>query len=133
MILADSNVLLDVLLDDPQWAAWSLAQLDLWSQRGPVIVNPIVYAELAAGYASVDALDADIEAMKLRYEELPRDGLFLAAKAHVVYRQRGGVRHGVLADFFVGAHAAVCRMPLLTRDAGRYRAYFPTVELITPG
>lgn len=132
MILADSNVLLDVLVDDPQWAVWSLAQLELWSRRGEVLVNPIVYAELAAGFDSVEALDADIDAMGLRFEEIPRDGLFLAAKAHMVYRRRGGLRQGVLADFFLGAHAAVRRLPLLTRDPSRYRAYFPTVALVTP-
>lgn len=132
MILCDSNVLLDVLVDDPRWAAWSLAQLDTWSRRGPVIVNPVVYAELAAGYDSVEELDGDLESMGLRYEEIPRDGLFLAAKAHLLYRRRGGTRAGVLADFFVGAHAAVRRLPLLTRDARRYRAFYPTVELVTP-
>jgi predicted nucleic acid-binding protein len=132
VILADSNVLLDVLVDDPQWADWSLAQLELWSRRGDILVNPVVYAELAAGFDSVEALDADIEAMGLGFEEIPRDGLFLAAKAHMVYRRRGGLRHGVLADFFLGAHAAVRRLPLLTRDPGRYRAYFPTVTLVTP-
>jgi predicted nucleic acid-binding protein len=132
VILCDSNVLLDILVDDPRWAAWSLAQLEAWSKRGPVIVNPVVYAELAAGYDSVEALDGDLEYMGLRYEEIPRDGLFLAAKAHLLYRRRGGTRAGVLADFFVGAHAAVRRLPLLTRDARRYRAFYPTVELVTP-
>jgi len=132
VILCDSNVLLDVLVDDPRWAAWSLAQLETWSRRGPVIVNPVVYAELAAGYDSVEELDGDLESMGLRYEEIPRDGLFLAAKAHLLYRRRGGTRAGVLADFFVGAHAAVRRLPLLTRDARRYRAFYPTVELVTP-
>lgn len=133
MILCDSNVLLDVLVDDPRWAAWSLAQLETWAHRGPVIVNPVIYAELAAGYGTVEALDADLEAMGLRFEEIPREALFLAAKAHLLYRQRGGLRAGVLADFFVGAHAAVRRLPLLTRDARRYRACYPTVELVTPG
>lgn len=133
MILCDSNVLLDVLVDDPRWSAWSLAQLETWARRGPVIVNPVIYAELAAGYGTVEALDADLEAMGLRFEEIPREALFLAAKAHLLYRQRGGLRAGVLADFFVGAHAAVRRLPLLTRDARRYRACYPTLELVTPG
>ncbi len=132
MILADSNVLLDVLVDDPEWAAWSLAQLELWSRRGPVLVNPIIYAELAAGFDAIEPLDSDVESMGLRFEEIPRDALFLAAKAHMVYRRRGGRRKGVLSDFFVGAHAAVMKWPLLTRDTSRYRAYFPTVQLITP-
>lgn len=132
MILCDSNVLLDVLLDDPRWAPWSLAQLEAWSRRGPVIVNPVIYAELAAGFDTIEALDREIEAMGLRFEEMPRDALFLAAKAHLLYRKRGGTRAGVLADFFVGAHAAVRRIPLLTRDARRYKACYPTVTLVTP-
>ena len=132
MILCDSNVLLDVLVDDVRWAAWSQGQLEAWSRRGPVIVNPVVYSELAAGYSTVEALDRDLDAMGLRFEEMPRDALFLAAKAHLLYRKRGGTRAGVLADFFVGAHAAVRRMPLLTRDPRRYRACYPTVRLVTP-
>ena len=132
MILVDTNVLMDVFAADPKWADWSIARLDEWSRRGPLFVNPVIYAELGAGFASVEALDALIEEAALTFEEMPRDALFLAAKAHVLYRQRGGTRHGVRADFFVGAHAAVRRWPILTRDAARYRGYFPTVELVTP-
>lgn len=132
MILVDSNVLLDILLDDPEWASWSQSQLDLWARRGPLLVNPMVYAELAAGFDSVRALDDTLDEAGLEFEEIPRDALFLAAKAHVLYRRRGGRRRGVLADFFVGAHAAVRRLPLLTRDVRRYRSYFPTVTLVGP-
>lgn len=132
MILVDSNVLLDILLDDPEWASWSQSQLDLWARRGPLLVNPMVYAELAAGFDSVRALDDTLDEAGLEFEEVPRDALFLAAKAHVLYRRRGGRRKGVLADFFVGAHAAVRRLPLLTRDGRRYRSYFPTVTLVGP-
>lgn len=132
MILVDSNVLLDILLDDPEWASWSQSQLDLWARRGPLLVNPMVYAELAAGFDSVRALDDTLDEAGLEFEEVPRDALFLAAKAHVLYRRRGGRRKGVLADFFVGAHAAVRRLPLLTRDVRRYRSYFPTVTLVGP-
>ncbi len=132
MILVDSNVLLDILLDDPEWASWSQSQLDLWARRGPLLVNPMVYAELAAGFDSVRALDDTLDEAGLEFEEIPRDALFLAAKAHVLYRRRGGRRKGVLADFFVGAHAAVRRLPLLTRDIRRYRSYFPTVTLVRP-
>lgn len=132
MILVDSNVLLDILLDDPEWASWSQSQLDLWARRGPLLVNPMVYAELAAGFDSVRALDDTLDEAGLEFEEIPRDALFLAAKAHVLYRRRGGRRKGVLADFFVGAHAAVRRLPLLTRDIRRYRSYFPTVTLVGP-
>ena len=132
MILVDTNVLMDVFMADTKWADWSIARLDEWSRRGPLFINPIVYAELGAGFASVEALDTVIDEAELRFEEMPRDALFLAAKAHLLYRQRGGTRHGVLADFFIGAHAAVRRWPILTRDAGRYSGYFPTVELVTP-
>jgi predicted nucleic acid-binding protein len=132
VILVDTNVLMDVFMADTKWADWSTAQLDEWSRRGPLFINPVIYAELGAGFASVEALDAVISEASLRFEEMPRDALFLAAKAHLLYRQRGGMRHGVLADFFIGAHAAVRRWPILTRDAGRYGGYFPTVELVTP-
>ena len=132
MILVDSNVLLDILLDDPEWVSWSQSQLDLWARRGPLLVNPMVYAELAAGFDSVRALDDTLDEAGLEFEEIPRDALFLAAKAHVLYRRRGGRRKGVLADFFVGAHAAVRRLPLLTRDGRRYMSYFPTVTLVGP-
>ena len=132
MILVDTNVLMDVFGADPKWSQWSIARLDEWSRRGQLFVNPVIYAELGAGFASVELLNAVIEDAALTFEEMPRDALFLAAKAHVLYRQRGGTRHGVLADFFVGAHAAVRRWPILTRDATRYRGYFPTVDLVTP-
>lgn len=132
MILVDSNVLMDVFTADPRWTRWSTERLDEWAQRGPLVINPVIYAELAAAFASVETLDAVIDEAGLRFEEMPRDALFLAGKAHLLYRRRGGTRHGVLADFFVGAHAAVNRWPLLTRDTGRYRAYFPTVQLVSP-
>jgi predicted nucleic acid-binding protein len=132
VILVDSNVLLDVYLDDPEWSEWSQAQLDLWSSRGPTIVNPMIYAELAAGFDSVDTLDATLEGGRLGLEEIPREGLFLAAKAHLLYRKRGGARRGVLPDFLIGAHASIARIPLLTRDPRRYRSYFPKLEIVAP-
>jgi predicted nucleic acid-binding protein len=132
VILVDSNVLLDVYLDDPEWSEWSQAQLDLWSSRGPTIVNPMIYAELAAGFDSVDTLDATLEGGRLGLEEIPREGLFLAAKAHLLYRKRGGARRGVLPDFLIGAHASIARIPLLTRDPRRYRGYFPKLEIVAP-
>lgn len=132
MILVDTNVLMDVFTADRRWARWSTERLDEWAQRGTLVINPVIYAELGAGFASVEVLDAVIDEAGLRFEEIPRDALFLAGKAHLLYRQRGGTRHGVLADFFVGAHAAVRRWPILTRDTGRYRAYFPTVGVVSP-
>jgi predicted nucleic acid-binding protein len=132
MLLVDTNVLIDVLEDDPQWADWSVAQLRAQSQLHALAINPVIYAELSLAFDDYPALDAAIEGMELQLQELPRPALFLAGKAFVRYRREGGARQNVLADFFIGAHAAVMQWPLLTRDARRYRAYFPTVELITP-
>jgi predicted nucleic acid-binding protein len=132
MLLVDTNVLIDVLEDDPQWADWSVAQLRAQSQLHALAINPVIYAELSLAFDDYPALDAAIEGMELQLQELPRPALFLAGKAFVRYRREGGVRQNVLADLFIGAHAAVMQWPLLTRDARRYRAYFPTVELITP-
>jgi len=132
VILVDTNVLMDVFTADRRWSHWSIAHLDEWAQRGPLVINPVIYAELSAGFASIEALDAVIDDAGLRLEEIRPDALFLAGKAYLLYRRRGGTRHGVLADFFIGAHAAVKRWPVLTRDTGRYQAYFPTVALVSP-
>lgn len=132
MILVDTNVLLDVLQDDPAWADWSLRQLEMAALRGRLCVNPVIYAELSIAFERIEELEAVLDAAGLILEEVPREALFLAGKAFVQYRRRQGHRTGVLPDFFVGAHAAVVGVPVLTRDASRYRAYFPTVELIGP-
>lgn len=132
MLLVDTNVLVDVLEDDPTWADWSISQLRAQSKIHPLLINPIVYAELSLTFSTVEALDQTIESMGLVIKELPRPALFLAGKAFVLYRRKGGKKSNVLADFFIGAHAAVLGCPLLTRDAQRYRSYFPSVELITP-
>jgi predicted nucleic acid-binding protein len=132
VILADSNVLLDVITADPKWGRWSLAALDEWARRGAILINPVIYAEIAPAYDTMEGLDAAIEAVGLELREIPRAALFLASRAFVRYRRRGGARRGVLPDFFVGAHAAVLDIPLLTRDTHRYRAYFPTLRLVTP-
>lgn len=132
MLLVDTNVLIDVLEDDPQWAEWSLSQLRKRAQLTPLAINPIIYAELSVAFSSIELLDETIATMELRYLELPRPALFLAGKAYTRYRQQGGTKSNVLADFFIGAHAAVVGLPILTRDTRRYRAYFPTVELIAP-
>lgn len=132
MLLVDTNVLVDVLEDDPRWADWSIEQLRAQSKIHPLLINPIIYAELSLTFSRMEALDKTIESMGLTLKELPRPALFLAGKAFALYRRKGGKKTNVLADFFVGAHAAVLGCPLLTRDAQRYRSYFPTVELITP-
>lgn len=132
MLLVDTNVLIDILEDEPEWADWSIAQLRAQAKVHPLAINPIVYAELSLAFSSVEALDATIGKLGLDMLELPRPALFLAGKAFTRYRRRGGKKNNVLADFFIGAHAAVLGCPLLTRDARRYKDYFPGVKLITP-
>ena len=132
MLLVDTNVLVDVLEDDPTWADWSIRQLRAQSQVHSLLINPVIYAELSLTFDSVEALDAVIEGLQLGMQDLPRPALFLAGKAFVKYRRVGGLRQNVLADFFIGAHAAVLGCGILTRDPRRYRNYFPSVGLIVP-
>lgn len=132
MTLIDTNVLLDLATDDPVWADWSLSQLEAASLRGPLRINDVVYAEISIRFERIEALDDMLEAASIQVMRVPRAALFLAGKAFSKYRKRGGRRTGVLPDFFIGAHAVVEGRPLLTRDAGRYRAYFPAIELIAP-
>jgi hypothetical protein len=131
--LVDTNVLLDLVTDDVNWAAWSVEQLEAASLRGPLVINDAVYAELSVRYAGIEALDAFIAAAGLEMAPMPRAALFLAGKAYARYRKAGGTRAGVLPDFFIGAQAAVAGAPLLTRDAARYHTYFPSLTLIAPG
>ena len=131
-LLVDTNVLVDVLEDDPDWAEWSIQQMRAQAQIHELAINPVIYAELSLTFASVELLDEVISDLGLSYQELPRPALFLAGKAFARYRRQGGTKQNVLADFFIGAHAAVIGAVLLTRDARRYRNYFPSVGLITP-
>ena len=132
MLLVDTNVLVDVLEDDPQWADWSIGQLRAQSQIRRLAINPIIYAELSLTFSTVEALDQTIADLGLVMVELPRPALFLAGKAFVRYRRQGGTKSNVLADFFIGAHAAVSGYSLLTRDTRRYKTYFTDVKLIAP-
>ncbi|QND67285.1 type II toxin-antitoxin system VapC family toxin [Mesorhizobium loti] len=132
MTFVDTNVLLDLVTDDPNWADWSIAQLEAASLDGPLLINDAVYAELAVRYVSIEDLEAFLDAAGLEMAPMPRAALFLAGKVFTQYRRSGGSRTGVLPDFFIGAHAAVARLPLLTRDVGRYRTYFPSLRLIAP-
>ena len=131
-MLVDTNVLVDVLQDDPEWADWSITQLRAQSRVHRLAINPIIYAELSLTFSTAEALDKVIDGMALAMLEIPKPALFLAGKAFVQYRRRRGVKTNVLGDFFIGAHAAVSRVPVLTRDARRYQTYFPSVRLITP-
>jgi predicted nucleic acid-binding protein len=132
MTLVDTNVLLDIATDDPRWANWSLQQLDAASIRGPVVINAVVYAEFSVGYVRIEELDAVLADAGIAILDMPRAALFLAGKVFQRYRAQGGTRTSVLPDFFIGAHAAVAGLALLTRDPQRYRAYFPTITLMTP-
>lgn len=132
MLLVDTNVLVDVLQDDPEWADWSIRQLRAQAQIHALAINPIVYAELSLSFSTVEALDAVVKRMELAFEQVPRPALFLAGKAFALYRRRGGSKAQVLPDFIIGAHAAVAGWPLLTRDAARYRSYFPSLQVIAP-
>ncbi len=132
MTLIDTNALLDVITDDVNWADWSLRQLDAAAFRGPLTINDVVYAELSVRFATIEALEAKLDDVRVSVAPTPRAALFLAGKTFRTYRSAGGTRSGVLPDFFIGAHAAVSRFTLLTRDARRYRTYFPTVDLIAP-
>jgi predicted nucleic acid-binding protein len=130
--LVDTNVLLDLVTDDPNWAPWSIAKLEAASINGPLLINDIVYSELAVRYGRIEDLEAFLHEAGLEMMPMPRAALFLASKVFTQYRKAGGSRTGVLPDFFIGAHAAVEQRDLLTRDANRHRTYFPTLNLIAP-
>jgi predicted nucleic acid-binding protein len=132
MTLVDSNVLFDVVTRTPDWWQWSLRQLDDAAMTGPVVINDVIYTEMSTRYPSVDVVDSVLGDLGVDLVPMPRAALFLAGKVYLRYRAAGGVRSGVLSDFFIGAHAEVQGLPLLTRDVARYRSYFPTVELIAP-
>lgn len=132
MTLVDSSVLLDVLTDDASWAEWSGEQLAAAYDHGPVLINPVIYAEVSIGFERVEELDAAIPADDLGREPLPFEAGFVAGKAFLRYRRRGGARRSPLPDFYIGAHAAVQGHRLLTRDPGRIKGYFPTVDVVAP-
>ena len=129
--LVDTNVLLDILTDDPKWAEWSGTAL-AEARAANLVINPIVYAEVSVRFDRIEELDEALPAGDFLREELPYLAGFLAGKAYARYRRLGGAKRSPPADFYIGAHAAVCRYNLLTRDGARYRTYFPTLALTTP-
>ena len=131
-VLVDSNVLLDVATDDPVWSAWSAEALEHAANQTPLIINPLIYAEVSVAFGRIEDLDTALPADLYHREPLPWEAAFLAGKAFLQYRRRGGARTLPLPDFYIGAHAAIRGYRLLTRDVARYRTYFPTVELVTP-
>lgn len=132
MILVDSNVIIDVLSEDPTWRSWSEAALTEAVNREEIAINPIIYVEIASGFATMAALDAQLGAGEFHRLALPCEAGFVAGRAFVEYRRRGGARTSPLPDFYIGAHAAVAGLTLLTRDARRYAGYFPKLRLIAP-
>lgn len=130
--LVDSNVLLDIASHDSAWKPWSRTALTSALRSGQVLINPLVYAEVAAGYDRIEDLDAALPEAIFRRARLPYAAGFLAAHAFTAYRRRGGARPSPLPGFYIGAHAAVAGLTLITRDARRYRTYFPTLDLVTP-
>lgn len=131
-VLVDSNVLLDVATDDPKWADWSGQTLSDLAADSVIVINPIIYAEVSMGFQRVEDLEEAVPSDLFRRDPLPHEAGFLAGKAFLLYRRRGGARSSPLPDFYIGAHAAVAGLRLLTRDASRYRSYFPTIDLIAP-
>jgi predicted nucleic acid-binding protein len=130
--LVDSIVLLDIFTRTPNWWEWAVMQLEEAVLHGPLLINDVIYAETSVRFHSIDDFDAALAKAGVAVAPIPHLALFLAGKAFAQYRSAGGIRTGVLPDFFIGAHADVERLPLLTRDARRYRHYFPTVALIAP-
>jgi predicted nucleic acid-binding protein len=132
VLLVDTNVLVDVFEDDPVWADWSEQQLRAQSQVHELSINPVIYSEVSLVFGSVRAADDALDRLGVTFREVPRAALFLAGRAFVKYRRGGGTKTSVLADFFIGAHAAVLGCGILTRDGHRYRTHFPRVALVEP-
>ena len=131
-ILVDSNVLLDIITEDARWASWSAETIEDAANQFRLVINPVIYAELSVRYSRIEELDAVLPEVLFYREAIPYEAAFLAGKSFSIYRRREGVKRSPLPDFFIGAHAAVAGYRLMTRDASRYRTYFPKVSLITP-
>jgi predicted nucleic acid-binding protein len=131
-VLVDSNVLLDVLTEDPEWYEWSAGMLARVAERELLAINPIIFAEVSVGFDRIEDLDAALPPRQFHRLALPWEAAFLAGKCFVAYRRRGGSRRSPMPDFYIGAHASVAELRLLTRDAARYRSYFPRLRLLAP-
>ena len=131
-VLVDSSVILDIVTDDQEWIDWSSAMVQQASETGRLAINPIIYAEVSSRFDSIEAVEAAVPRDHFERLPLPWDAAFLAGKAFVQYRRRGGTKTSPLPDFFIGAHAAVAGLTLLTRDPRIYRTYFPKLRIISP-
>jgi predicted nucleic acid-binding protein len=130
--LVDSNVILDVFLNDVKWADWSESKLEEYSDHATLYINSIIYSEISIGFQLIEDLESAINKAGFQLLEIPKEALFLAGKAYIKYKRREGIKSAPLPDFFIGAQAAVLNLDLLTRDVSRYKTYFPTVTLIAP-
>ena len=130
--LVDSSALLDIFTSDPVWAEWSISELERAWAEGPVFVNPVIYSEISIRFSRIEDLEASLDESGLAWSEIPREALFLAGKAFLSYRKGGGQKNSPLPDFFIGAHAAVSDLVLITRDPGRVRKHFPTLRIVSP-
>ena len=131
-ILVDSSVLLDVMTEDRAWSEWSSHALEQYAEENILAINPVIYAEVSIRFDRIEDLEAALPRNLLERLPIPWEAAFLAGKCFLQYRKRGGARHSTLPDFFIGAHAAVAGMALITRDAARYRSYFPKLRVIAP-
>jgi predicted nucleic acid-binding protein len=131
-ILVDSNVILDILTEDPRWFRWSSEMLGIYAATHALVINPIIYAEVSMRFDRIEDLEMALQPSFFRRDPLPWEAAFLAGKCFLTYRKKGGGKRSTLPDFFIGAHAAVARIPLLTRDVSRYRTYFPKLEIVAP-
>ncbi|MBA4491621.1 type II toxin-antitoxin system VapC family toxin [Paracoccus sp. S1E-3] len=131
-VLVDSNILIDIATNDPDWGAWSASALARAGQGARLVINPLIYAEISVAHSRIETLEAVLPEDVFHREPLPWPAAFLAGKAFLAYRRRGGERRSPLPDFYIGAHAAIRGYRLLTRDRGRYQTYFPQLEVIAP-
>jgi predicted nucleic acid-binding protein len=131
-ILVDSDIILDVFLDDPNWAEWSEYKLEKYSSITKLFINPVVYSEVSIGFNKIEDLESALDRGGFQMLEIPKEALFLAGKAFLEYRKKRGTKKSPLPDFYIGAQAAILEMDLITRDESRYRTYFPTVKFISP-
>jgi predicted nucleic acid-binding protein len=130
--MVDSNVLLDVLTEDPVWFEWSSTALEQCANEGDLFINAIIYSEISIGFERIEDVEAALTDQVFERVPIPLEAAFLAGKAFLAYKKRGGGKKSTLPEFFIGAHAAVTGLRLLTRDSSRYRTYFPSVKLISP-
>lgn len=131
-IFVDSNIILDLFLDDENWADWSESILSQYSQTHQLCINPIIYSEVSVGFERIEEVESALKDGQFKFLQLPKEALFLAGKAFLKYRRRKGTKTSTLPDFFIGAHAAVLNLGIITRDKARYRSYFPKIDLVLP-